>query len=307
MDLKKLRAFHFVAKYGSLKMAANYLKLTSPAISLQIKKLERELRVQLFDRYPNKLVLTQTGAVLLKQTGVILDALSKLQDSATKGSDGYSEKLTVAFSSDLPKHFAPRIAAFSQSHPDLRLTILSRYPREAVPLLSDGTIDAAVGWFAKVPPDIQKQSLFTSRMHLIFPPRHPLAHKKKLSFADIASYRLVLHTSPTPTRKLVDAALSRYGLEAEHILEAGTCDTIIEFVELGLGIGFVHDTCLLRQSRRLQSIDMTSDVGTMEVSVIYRKSAAAKSLHRSLIDALLVRSNPTRVKKSSHQGIVTKD
>jgi DNA-binding transcriptional LysR family regulator len=297
MDLKHLRAFHFVGKYGSLKMAANYLKLTSPAISLQIKKLERELRVQLFDRHPNKLVLTQTGTVLLKQTAVILDALSRLQDAATKGSHGYSEKLTIAFGSDLPKHFAPRIAAFSHSHPDLRMTILSRYPREALPLLSDGTIDAAVGWFAKVPPDIQKQSLFTSRMHLIFPPRHPLAHKKKLSLADIASYRLVLHTGPTPTRKLVDAALSRHGIEAENILEAGTCDTIMEFVELGLGIGFVHDTCLRRQPRKLQSVDMTNDVGTMEVSVIYRKSAAAKITHRSLIDALLVRSNPTRVRK----------
>jgi DNA-binding transcriptional LysR family regulator len=297
MDLKNLRAFHFVGRYGSLKVAANYLKVTSPAISLQIKKLERELRVQLFDRYPNRLVLTQTGAGLLKQTGVILDALSKLQDSATRGSPGYSEKLTIAFSTDLPKHFAPRIAAFSRSHPDLRLTILSRYPREAVPLLTDGAIDAAIGWFAKVPPDIQKKPLFTSRMHLIFPPRHLLARRKKRSLADIAHYRLVLHTSPTPTRKLVDAALSRYGVEAENILEAGTCDTIMEFVELGLGIGFVHDTCLLRQPRKLQSIDMTGDVGTMEVSVIYRKSAAANSLHRSLIDALLVPSNYAREKK----------
>ena len=265
MDLRNLRAFHFVGKYGSLKMAANYLKLTSPAISLQIKKLERELRVQLFDRYPNKLVLTQSGAVLLKQTGIILDALSKLQDSAQKGSHGYSEKLRIAFSSDLPKHFAPRIAAFGRCNPDLRLTILSRYPREAVPLLTDGTIDAAVGWFAKVPPDIQKQPLFTSRMHLIFPPRHPLAHEKKLSLADITNYRLVLHTGPTPTRKLVDAALSRHGVEAENILEAGTCDTIMEFVALGLGIGFVPDPCLLRRSRKLQSVDMASDVGTMNV------------------------------------------
>jgi DNA-binding transcriptional LysR family regulator len=297
MDLRHLRAFHFVGKYGSLKMAANYLKLTSPALSLQIKKLERELRVRLFDRHPNKLILTQTGAVLLKQAGAILEACGKLLDSASKGSHGYSEKLTIAFGSDLPKHFAPRIAAFSQSHPDLRLTILSRYPREAVPLLADGAIDAAVGWFAKVPSHIQKQSLFTSRMQLISPPGHPLAHKKKLPLADIANYRLVLHTGPTPTRKLVDAALSRHGIEVENILEAGTCDTIMEFVELGLGIGFVHDTCLLRQARKLQSVDMTSDVGTMEVSVIYRKSAAAKPLHRSLIDALIVRRNPARERK----------
>jgi DNA-binding transcriptional LysR family regulator len=118
--------------------------------------------------------------------------------------------------------------------------------------------------FSKVPPDIQKQSLFISKIHLIVPPQHPLALKKKLSLRDITSYRLILHTSPTPTRKLVDAALYRDGIEVENILEAGTCDTIMEFVELGLGIGFVHDTCLLRQSRKLQSVDMTADFGSME-------------------------------------------
>jgi LysR family cys regulon transcriptional activator len=299
LDLRNLRAFHFVGKYGSVKKAANYLRLTSPAISVQIKKLERELRVQLFERHPNKLVLTETGILLLKQTGVILDALRSLQDSATRGLHGHSEKLTIAFGSDLPKHFAPRIAAFSHGHPHLRMTILSRYPREALPLLTDGAIDAAIGWFSKVPPDIQKQSLFISKIHLIFPPQHPLAHKKKLSLRDITSYRLILHTSPTPTRKLVDAALYRDGIEVENILEAGTCDTIMEFVELGLGIGFVHDTCLLRQSRKLQSVDMTADFGSMEVSVIYRKSAASKSLHRSLIRSLLLQGNGLRQK---HNG-----
>jgi DNA-binding transcriptional LysR family regulator len=302
MDLRNLRAFHFVGKYGSIKKAATYLKLTSPAISVQIKKLERDLRVQLFERHPNSLVLTERGTILLKQTGIILDQLKRLEDSATKGSHAYSGPLTIALGSDLSKYFAPRIAAFSHTHPNLRMTILSRYPREALPLLTEGSIDVAIGWFSKVPPDVQKQSLVLSKMRLVFPPNHPLAHEKKLSLLDISKYRLILHTSPTPTRKLVDAALNRRGIEPENILEAGTCDTIMEFVELGLGVGFVHDTCLLRQRRRLQSVNMTGEFETMEVSVIYRKAGVAKALHQSLISALLKPShNVNLLKKNSRR------
>jgi DNA-binding transcriptional LysR family regulator len=69
MDLRNLRAFYFVGKYGSLLKAANYLKLTSPAISVQVKKLEADLRLKLFDRCPNKLMADTSAARRLRPDG----------------------------------------------------------------------------------------------------------------------------------------------------------------------------------------------------------------------------------------------
>ena len=156
MDLRNLRAFYFVGKYGSLLRAAAYLKLSSPAISVQLKKLENDLGVQLFERHPNKLILTRKGEALLNETTRVFDALTRLQEVASQGAGLPSGKLTIAVGSDMPKYFAPQIAAFSHKHPGLRITILSRHAGEALPLLTDGTVDVAIGWFSKCPQRFKK-------------------------------------------------------------------------------------------------------------------------------------------------------
>jgi LysR family transcriptional regulator, low CO2-responsive transcriptional regulator len=286
MDLRNLRAFYFVGKYGSLLRAAAYLKLSSPAISVQLKKLENDLGVQLFERHPNKLILTRKGEALLNETARVFDALTRLQEVASQGASLPSGKLTIAVGSDLPKYFAPRIAAFSHKHPGLRITILSRHAGEALPLLTDGTVDVAIGWFSKVPPGIQKVSLLNSKIRLVFPSDHPLSGKRNLSLAAVANFRLILHTGTTPTRRLVESAFHKSAIEIDNILEVGTCESIIEYVQLGLGVGFVHDMCLPHQRGKISSSDMRREFDTMEVFLVHKKSAASNAWHQSLIDAL---------------------
>jgi DNA-binding transcriptional LysR family regulator len=286
MDFRNLRAFYFVGKYGSLLRAAAYLKLSSPAISVQLKKLESHLGVKLFERHPNKLILTKRGEVLLSETAHVFDAIARLREVASRGADLHSGKLTIALGSDLPKYFAPRIAAFSHKHPGLRITILSRHAGEALPLLTDGTVDVAIGWFAKVPAGIQKVSLLTSKIRLIFPSGHPLSGKRNLSLAAVANFRLILHTGTSPTRRLVEVAFQKSAIEMDNILEVGTCESIIEYVQLGLGVGFVHDMCLPRQRGKIGSLDMRREFGTMEVFLVCKKAAASIPWHGSLLDAL---------------------
>lgn len=285
MDLRNLRAFYFVGKYGSLLKAAAYLKLSSPAISVQLKKLESNLGVKLFERHPNKLILTKRGEVLLNEAARVFDALVRLREVASQDADLHSGKLTIALGSDLPKYFAPRIAAFSHKHPALRITILSRHAGEAIPLLADGTVDVAIGWFAKVPPGIQKLSLLSSKIRLIFPSGHPLSGKRNISLAAVADFRLVLHTGTSPTRRLVESVFHESAIEIDNILEVGTCESIIEYVQLGLGVGFVHDMCLPRKPEKIGSLDMR-EFAAMEVFLVHKKAAASNPWHRSLIDAL---------------------
>src|SRR5262249_3875516 len=77
MDLKKLEMFRLVAQRGSLRLAATEMGLTVPAISTQIKKLERELGVGLFHHGSNKLVLTAQGQAFLSETTHVFEALDR--------------------------------------------------------------------------------------------------------------------------------------------------------------------------------------------------------------------------------------
>jgi DNA-binding transcriptional LysR family regulator len=286
MELKNLRAFYFVGKYGNLPRAANYLKLTSPAISVQLKKLEQELRVKLFDRHPNKLVLTDKGRILLNEVSQILDSLMKLQEVASQAPHVTSEKLTIALGSDLPKLLAPQIAAFSQKHPRLQLTIVSK-PSETLSLLLAGTVDVAIGWFPQIPRTLQKKTLFNSKLYLIFPANHFLASKKKILLDDVAAFPLILPSSRAAARRVVDSGFYSSGIEIKNVLEVGTCESILEYVRRAIGIGFVHDICLPKDGAKdIRSYDMGTELGTIEVSLVYKESILSQSSYKALIDSL---------------------
>jgi DNA-binding transcriptional LysR family regulator len=285
MDLRYLRAFYFVGKYGSLLKAASYLKLTSPAISVQLRKLEKELRVQLFERRPNKLILTAKGRFVLEEVRQILESISRLEKIASQTSAPSSETLTIALGSDLPKFLAPQIAAFSQKHPHLQLTIVSK-PFQTLSLLLGDTVDVAIGWFPHIPRTVQKKSLFNSHLHLILPTNHPLVRKKHISLEDTAGFRLILHSSSASARRVVDEGFYRSGIEISNALEVGTCESIVEYVRRGVGIGFVHDICLPKGVKReIRSREMGDALGTVEVSIIYKESIVHKPSYQALIES----------------------
>jgi DNA-binding transcriptional LysR family regulator len=285
MEIKNLRAFYFVGKYGSLPKAATYLKLTPPAISIQLKKLEQELRVKLFERHANRLVLTDKGRTLLNEVSRILDSLTTLQEFASQAPPAASEKLTIALGSDLPKFLAPQIAAFSQEHPRLQLTIVSK-PAETLSLLLAGSVDLAIGWFPQIPRTLQKRALFNSSLYLIFPSKHSLSSKKKIRLDDIAAFPLILPSSRVAARRIVDSGFYSSGVEIKNVLEVGTCESILEFVRRDIGIGFIHDICFPQSGvKDIRSYDMGNELGTIEVSLVYKESILSHSAYRALIES----------------------
>ena len=154
-------------------------------------------------------------------------------------------------------------------------------------------MDVAIGWFTKVPRALQKRTLFDSKLYLVFPHNHPLSRKQNVSLADIASFRLILHARSAAARRIVDSRFHDNGIEIDNILEVGTCDAIAEFVRLGLGIGFIDDICLPKgRDKNIESLDMSPRLGTLEVSLVYKKSTASSSSYKALIQSLAPSCEP---------------
>jgi DNA-binding transcriptional LysR family regulator len=288
MELEQLRTFYFVAKYGSLPKAANYLKLTAPAISLRLKKFEANLKTKLFERYPNRLELTDKGRLFLREVGHVFEAVDKLQDAIAPRPGSYSGTLTISLGRDLARFFAPQIASFSRGHPLLRITILSRSSPETLPLVSEGSVDFGIGRFLTSPRGLQKRALLDSRIYLVLPKNHPLAKSNKMSLTDISKYRLILHAEGAGTRKLIDAGFTQSGVELSNILEVGTCESIIELVQLGVGVGLVHDICLpTRKNKAVAKFEMSEFFKPIEVSIIFKPSVLSRASCRALMQTLL--------------------
>jgi DNA-binding transcriptional LysR family regulator len=288
MNLSQLRAFYLVGKHGSLVKAANYLKLTSPAISIQLKKLEAELMVKIFERYPNKLGLTEKGRVLLREVNHVFEALTRIEQAAAEKPNGYSEKIAIAFGRQRARIFAPHIAAFSRKNPHLKISIHSKTSAEAISMLLAGDLDVGISSLSKVPRGIQKRKLLDNKLYLIFPSTHPLAKKRTITLSDLQANPLILHPSGVTTRRVIDSGFAAHGIDIENVMEVGHCESIIEFVRLKLGVGFVHGICLpTLQQKNIRWYDMTNEFERLELSLIYKKSSMLKPSHRAFIDSLV--------------------
>ena len=115
MDFKRLQAFHSVCKYGSLPRTALHLKLTAAAVSIQLKKLEQEVGVKLFDRYPNKLVLTAKGRLFADEVKQVFVTLDRAMASVSQPSRDYPLKVSLSLANDGSRFFIPRIGSLIQS------------------------------------------------------------------------------------------------------------------------------------------------------------------------------------------------
>ena len=123
MNFSELKAFCLVANEGTLQHAAESLKLTPAAISLQIRRLEAEIGINLFERKPNKLLLTDAGRTFLNQTQRLLQDFERGVALVRGGNSG---TIVVTSGNDMAQFLSPRIAEFLKDNPLVNMSILTR-------------------------------------------------------------------------------------------------------------------------------------------------------------------------------------
>lgn len=286
MDLKRLSTFRIVARYESLSRAADLGGLTVPAVSIQIKKLEEELGAKLFEHYPKKLVLTDKGRIFLKEANRVFEAVDRAKASIAGLEDGYVGAASVVLHTDLSKLYASKIADFVKAHPKLDMTILTRSSREILELVENGEIDIGVGFFKNVPRGVSRKKIQETNISLVFPRGHPLQRRKLLTLEEIASYRVVVRRRSSPTRQMIDDTFLKNAIDMPNVLEVGRCQSVMEFVKLGLGVGLVHTICgCAEPQKNLIQVEMDRYFDKTDVSIITHTGAVLSAAHQALIRA----------------------
>ncbi len=302
MDFKRLRAFQLVARYGSLRRAANQLGLTIPTLSVQLKKLETELNVKLFHHLPNKLLITEHGRLFLQEITRVLEGLEKARATVSSRSDNFIGKVSISMGSDIGKYFAARIAVFIKDHPHLALTILARASRETLSLVLGGEVDFGIGRFKSLPRGMHREKLLENGVWLVFPHDHPLARRRDIGLKDVAAFRIITLTRNSETRKLIDSVFHRNRIEPEKILEVGTCQSALDFVRLGLGVSLVHDICVAGDLKKLHFANMSHVFGKAEVSLIRRVNAIRTPAQTALMNVFIDAASKTELPLPSRPG-----
>ena len=237
MRYVQLRAFHHVAICGGFSRAAEALALTQPAISDQVRKLEQDYDVLLFDRRKKQVVMTRSGERLLEITRRLFETEQQAMDLLSESRSLQSGLLRIV--ADSPHHMLHILAGFREKYPGVRISVTAGNTETVMSRLY--SYEADLGVLGEVPqnPDFVSQLLNATPIIAFVAVTHPLARRKTLTMGDLADLPLVLRERGSKTRKKLEDAAAAAGVVLTPVIEAEGREAVREIVASGAGIGFV--------------------------------------------------------------------
>lgn len=236
MELSQLRTLIHVAELGSLSKAADRLHIAQPALSRQIRLLEEELGVRLFDRHGRGMVVTDHGQDVLRHALRVMAELEEIratvadEDAPLRGHVSIGMPPTVA---DILSE--PLVSAFRDTHPEATLRIVSAYSGYLLDWMHRGEIDASVLYDPKSARTLRVQPLLDEVLFLIGPPGGGLSQDVPVDFAALAGQRLLLPSPVHGLRVILDKCAAERGFALSVPVEADSYSTLKGLVRGGHG------------------------------------------------------------------------
>lgn len=278
MRYVQLRAFHYVATTGGFSRAAEALFLTQPAISDQVRKLEEEYDVLLFNRHKKQVTLTHFGQQLLEITRRMFDTEQQALDILSESRALRSGTLRIV--ADAAHHLLHILAKFREKYPGIQVTVRSGNTETVIAGLF--AYEADIGVLGEIPEGREFDMLTLNSTPIIaFVARtHPLAKAKSMSFAELAKHPLVLRERGSKTRHKLETMGAEQGVTLRAAIEAEGREAVREIVASGGGIGFVSEA-EFGQDSRLVTIAIDSPEMLMDEALICLKERSGGKLVRA--------------------------
>ncbi len=237
--LRQLRVFAAVAKHLSFVRAAEELHLTPPAVSMQIKELEREVALPLFNREGRSVSLTITGEYLLVHARRMLAVLKDAEDQVARFRGLTGGRLVIGMVSTA-EYFLPRLLGqFRADHPDVMVSLRVGSREQLVSLMQRNEVDLSV--MGRPPKDwASRAEPFAKHPHvLVTAPDHPFTRMDLVPAALVVREPLIVREAGSGTRAAFDEFLQEQRLELRPAMEMTSNETIKQAVMAGLGVSLL--------------------------------------------------------------------
>jgi DNA-binding transcriptional LysR family regulator len=236
----RLKVFRTVAEHLNFRKAAEHLFLTQPAITLQIRALEDDLGIRLFDRAGNRVSLTPQGSILLIYARKLAALVSEAEQELGAEDGKISGELTLGVSTTIAQYVLPRLlGAFLGEHPRVQFSLHSGNTSEIVHLLLDNKISVGLIEGPARDRGIRTEPFMQDELVLIMPSAFELGH---MSRAQLQASTLLMREQGSGSRRVVEMALEKADLKLKsfkNVMNLDSTEAIKSAVEVGLGIGFV--------------------------------------------------------------------
>ena len=277
MQLIQLLSFYEIVKTGSFSKASENVFRSQSTISYQIRNLENELEVKLFEKVGSRLKLTGQGEILLDVAERILDELENLKKIYEDMKDGKYGNLTIAATTAVMTYVLPGIVKeYRNQFPRIKLKLITcRIPSEIFSMISKNLVDFGIAPIFKevLPIKMDFQFWKSFNFNIIAHKKHPLSKKKAIKIDDIMKYPLILMREGTMTRKIVEEVLARKRPSYEIVLESDNAENMKKYVELNIGISILSSIAIPDEDReRFTVIDVSHLFGRVDYGILKRKN-----------------------------------
>lgn len=243
MNFQQLRSIREAARRGyNLTEVANVLFTSQPGVSRQIRELEEELGVEIFERNGKRLTgLTNPGKGILP----IIDRLLLEAENLRQASEEYSGEtngtLTVATTHTQARYVLPKVVqAFRTAFPNVRVALQQSSPEHIAEWVLSGNADIGIATEGLSQFDgLISFPCYRWNHVIVVPEGHPLLGFSTVGLAQLAAYPLITYDRGFTGRSHIDDAFKNAGLATDIVLTAMDSDVIQQYVSLGLGVGIV--------------------------------------------------------------------
>jgi DNA-binding transcriptional LysR family regulator len=275
MELRQIRSFLSIADTLHFGRTAELIHISQPALSLQIRALEREIGVRLFERNRRKTALTPAGVAFRSDAAAALARLEQAGRNCRLAADGKTGLLRIGFISTAGNAILPNLVRlFRDVNPAVEFSLRSIPTARQVQLLLTGALDVG---FLRLPigeqPALDVATVHREPFALVLPKVHRLSRKKKLRLGDVSSESFVMYERAYAPgfHDLIFGMLSDAGIVPNVCQTAAEIATLISLVDANMGVALLPASAAKYNVASVVSREVVGKLPMSEIAMVCRK------------------------------------
>ncbi len=299
LTLRQLKVFESVARHLSYSRAADELHLTQPAVSMQIKQLEDNISLPLFEQLGKRIYLTEAGRELYQYSRAISQQLTDMEVALDelKGMERGKLNISVVTTAN---YFAPHLLAkFCQRYRGVTVSLNVSNRETVLKQLSDNLIDLAIMGQPPEDSDIDSESFMENPLVVIAPPDHALCKEKNIPVIRLEKEIFLVRESGSGTRGAMERFFAQHHIKIKKGMETDTTEAIKQAVQAGMGLGIMsrYTAELELETNRLKVLDVQGFPIIRYWHVVNRKNKRLSGVAHTFREFLL-----TEAEKLLHES-----
>ena len=268
VEIRHLRYFLAVAGAASFSRAADRLGISQPSVSQQMRELEENLRVSLFQRRGKRILLTAGGLIFQEHARAILNQLESFLDELSGDSAQLRGSLHLGIVPWLDVALVPQLLGlFAARYPGVNLTVAEISSDDIETALEEGRLDVGMGFLTRHSPNLRYDLLSSDEFVLIVPTGHPWWNRRMIHFSELHQQRLLQLPQSFVVRRMTDDICRSHQVRPRTIAEISAIETLLRSLE-PLKAAALLPKVALRGSTSLKAIRLRGKSLRLEMGLL---------------------------------------